>query len=112
MSRIFRTTLRLDPDKPASAQAATLLRCLHQERGISYSALIIPAVNAYYGKAPADEHLREAIRSIVREELATASVSLGLLLQALKTFAPVSSSIQEDIPDDDDLDGALDSFGS
>ena len=66
MSRIFRTTLRLDPDKPASAQAATLLRRLHQERGLSYSALIIPAVNAYYGKAPADEHLRETIRSIVR----------------------------------------------
>ena len=74
MSRIFRTTLRLDPDKPASAQAATLLRCLHEERGLSYSALIIPAVNAYYGKAPADEHLRETIRSIVREELAAAPV--------------------------------------
>ena len=46
MSRIFRTTLRLDPDKPASAQAAALLRRLHEERGLSYSALIIPAVNA------------------------------------------------------------------
>ena len=112
MSRIFRTTLRLDPDKPASAQAATLLRRLHQERGISYSALIIPAVNAYYSKAPADEHLRETIRSIVRKELAAASVSLGPLLQALKTSVPVSSPIQADAPDDDDLDGALDSFGS
>ena len=110
MSRIFRTTLRLDPDKPASAQAATLLRHLHEERGISYSALIIPAVNAYYGKAPADEHLRETIRSIVREELVAASVPLGPLLQALK--APASAPIQEDTPDDDDLDGALDSFGS
>lgn len=112
MSRIFRTTLRLDPDKPASAQAATLLRRLHEERGLSYSALIIPAVNAYYGKAPADEHLRETIRSIVREELAAAPVPLGPLLQALKTSVPVSSPIQVDAPDDDDLDGALDSFGS
>ena len=110
MSRIFRTTLRLDPDKPASAPAATMLRRLHEERGISYSALIIPAVNAYYGKAPADEHLRETIRCIVREELASASVSLGPLLQALQ--ARVSSPIQADAPDDDDLDGALDSFGS
>lgn len=110
MSHTFRTTLRLDPDKPASAQAATLLRRLHEERGISYSALIIPAVNAYYGKAPADEHLRETIRSIVREKLAAASVSLGPLLQALQ--APVSSPIQVDAPDDDDLDDALDSFGS
>ena len=109
MSRIFRTTLRLDPDKPASAQAATLLRRLHEERGISYSALIIPAVNAYYGKAPADEHLRETIRSIVREELAAAPVPLGPLLQALQ--APVSSPIQADAPDDDDLDDDLDSFG-
>lgn len=110
MSRIFRTTLRLDPDKPASAQAATLLRRLHEKCGLSYSALIIPAVNAYYSKAPADEHLRETIRSIVREELAAAPVPLGPLLQALKTSA--SSPIQADAPDDDDLDGALDSFGS
>ena len=110
MSRIFRTTLRLDPYKPASAQAAALLHRLHQERGLSYSALIIPAVNAYYGKAPADEHLRETIRAIVREELAAASVSLGPLLQALQV--PASAPPQADAPDDDDLDGALDSFGS
>lgn len=110
MSRIFRTTLRLDPGKPASAQAATLLRHLHQERGLSYSALIIPAVNAYYGKTLADEHLRETIRSIIREELAAASVPLGPLLQALQ--APASAPLQEDTPDDDDLDDVLDSFGS
>ena len=47
MSQMFRTTLRLDLDKPASAQAASLLRQLHAERGLSYSALIVPAVNAY-----------------------------------------------------------------
>lgn len=110
MSRIFRTTLRLDSDKPASAQAATLLRRLHEECGISYSALIIPAVNAYYGRNPADKHLRETIRSIVRGELATASVPLGPLLQAPK--APASAFLQEDTSDDDDLDDALDSFGS
>ena len=46
MSQIFRTTLRLDLDKPAGAQAASLLRQLHAERGLSYSALIVPAVNA------------------------------------------------------------------
>ena len=109
MSRIFRTTLRLDLDKPASAQVATLLRRLHEKRGISYSALIIPAVNAYYSRDPADEHLRETIRSIVREELTAASVPLGPLLQALQ--APASPPIQADTPDDD-LDGALDSFGS
>ena len=112
MSRIFRTTLRLDPDKPASAQAATLLRRLHEKCGLSYSALIIPAVNAYYGKAPADEHLRETIRSIVREALASAPFPQGPLQLALKTSVPVSSPIQTDAPDDDDLDGALDSFGS
>ena len=44
MSQMFRTTLRLDLDKPASAQAASLLRQLHAERGLSYSALIVPAV--------------------------------------------------------------------
>ena len=83
MSQMFRTTLRLDLDKPASANAVALLRQLHAERGLSYSALIVPAVNAYYGKAATDESLRETIRSIVREELAAPSVQLGDLLQTL-----------------------------
>ena len=75
---------------------------------MSYSALIVPAVNAYYDT---DESLRETIRSIVREELVTAPVQLGDLLQALKTAVPASPSAQDDEPDDDDLDDALDSFG-
>ena len=111
MSQMFRTTLRLDLGSPASANAAALLRQLHAERGMSYSALIVPAVNAYYGKAAADEGLRETIRSIVREELATAPVQLGDLLQALKTAVPASPSAHDDEPDDDDLDDALDRFG-
>ena len=113
MSQMFRTTLRLDVDKPASAQAASLLRQLHAERGLSYSALIVPAVNAYYGKPAADEGLRETIRSIVREELAAAPVQLGDLLQVLNRVVPpiASSSIRSDEPDDDDLNDALDSFG-
>ena len=113
MSKTFRITLRLDLDKPASAQAASLLRQLHAERSMSYSALIVPAVNAYYGKAAADESLRETIRSIVREELAAAPVQLGDLLQALNmiTSSTAPSPIRSDEPDDDDLDDALDSFG-
>lgn len=111
MSQTFRTTLRLDLDKPASAQAASLLRQLHAERGVSYGALIVPAINAYYGKSPTDESLQETIRSIVREELVTAPVQLGDLLQALKTAVPASPSTQDDEPDDDDLDDALESFG-
>lgn len=113
MSQMFRTTLRLDLDKPASAQAVSLLRQLHAERGMSYSALIVPAINAYYGKSSSDESLRETIRSIVREELAAAPVQLGDLLQALNTFTPQTapSPIHSDEPDDDDLDDALDSFG-
>ena len=113
MSQMFRTTLRLDLDKPASANAVALLRQLHAERGLSYSALIVPAVNAYYGKPTADEGLRETIRSIVREELAAPSVQLGDLLKALIMVAPptASSSIRSDEPDDADLDDALDSFG-
>ena len=113
MSQTFRTTLRLDLGKPASAQAASLLRQLHAERGLSYSALIVPAVNAYYGKPAADEGLRETIRSIVREELAAAPVQLGDLLQVLNRVVPptASSSIRSDEPDDDDLNDALDSFG-
>ncbi|MGN1306832.1 MAG: hypothetical protein ACI4V3_04120 [Faecousia sp.] len=115
MSQMFRTTLRLDLDKPASAQAAALLRQLHAERGLSYSALIVPVINAYYGKSSIDESLREAIRSIVREELATAPIQLGDPLQALKTATPAEvppfPPTRDDEPDDDDLDDALHSFG-
>ena len=111
MSQMFRTTLRLDLDKPASANAVALLRQLHAERGLSYSALIVPAVNAYYGKSPTDEGLRETIRSIIREELAVAPVQLGDLLQALKTAVPASPFAHDDEPDENDLDDALDSFG-
>ena len=89
------------------------LRQLHAERGLSYSALIVPAVNAYYGKPTVDEGLRETIRSIVREELAAPSVQLGDLLQTLNivTSSTAPSPIRSDEPDDDDLDDALDSFG-
>ena len=115
MSQTFRITLRLDLGKPVSAQAASVLRQLHAERGLSYSALIVPAVNAYYGKSSTDESLRETIRSIVREEMAVAPVQLGDLLQALKTAVPIehpaSPPAHNDEPDDDDLDDALDSFG-
>jgi len=115
MSPTFRTTLRLDLGSPAGAQAAVLLRQLHAERGLSYSALIVPAINAYYGKSSSDESLRETIRSIVREELAAAPVQIGDLLQALKTAVPIehpaSPPAHNDEPDDDDLDDALDSFG-
>ena len=113
MRQVFRTTLRLDLDKPASAQAASLLHQLHTERGLSYSALIVPAINAYYGKSSTDESLRETIRSIVREELAAPSVQLGDLLQTLNivTSSAAPSPIRSDEPDDDDLDDALDSFG-
>lgn len=80
---------------------------------MSYSALIVPAINAYYGETPADEGLRETIRSIVREELATAPVQLGDLLQTLNivTSSTAPSPIRSDEPDDDDLDDVLDSFG-
>ena len=115
MSQTFRTTLRLDLGSPASAQAAALLRQFHAERGLSYSALIVPAINAYYVKSSSDESLRETIRSIVREELAAAPVQIGDLLQALKTAVPIehpaSPPAHNDEPDDDDLDDALDSFG-
>lgn len=111
MSQMFRTTLRLDLGKPASANAVALLRQLHAERNLSYSALIVPAVNAYYGKPTVDEGLRETIRSIVREELAVAPVQLGDLLQALKTAVPASPFAHDDEPDENDLDDALDSFG-
>ena len=109
-------SLYSDPRLHRAVQPARRpLRQLHAERGLSYSALIVPAVNAHYGKAATDESLRETIRAIVREALAAAPVQLGDLLQALKTAVstdiPISLLSENNEPDDDDLDDALDSFG-
>lgn len=117
MKEIFRTTLRLDLDKPAERKAAELLRKQHQEQDQTYSALIASAVNVYFGGQNSDTQLfdekqRDEIRAIVREEMATAPLSVGGLLQVLGQ-APQTEPIPENNePDDDELDDILDSFGS
>lgn len=115
MKEIFRTTLRLDLDKPAERQAAELLRKQHQEQNETYSALIASAVNAYFGIQSGktrsfDENQRDEIRAIVREEIAAAPLSVGSLLQLLgQAPQPIPENNE---PDDDELDDILESFGS
>lgn len=115
MKEIFRTTLRLDLDKPAERKAAELLRKQHQEQDQTYSALIASAVNAYFGGQNSDTQLfdekqRDEIRAIVREEMATAPLSVGSLLQLLgQAPQPITENNE---PDDDELDDILESFGS
>lgn len=117
MKNIFRTTLRLDMDKPAERQAVELLRKQRQEQNETYSALIASAVNAYYGGYGSDaksfdENQRDEIRAIVRAEMAAAPLSIGSLLQPLGQ-APQTAPIPENNePDDDELDDILECFGS
>lgn len=117
MKEIFRTTLRLDLNKPAEKQAAELLRAQHQEQNETYSTLIASAVNAYFGSQSNetrsfDANQRDEIRSIVREEMAAALLSVGSLLQLLGQ-APQTAPIPENNePDDDELDDILECFGS
>ncbi len=115
MKKVFRTTLRLDLDKPAERQAAELLQKQHQEHNETYSALIASAVNAYFGGQSSDmqlfdERQRDEIRAIVREEMATAPLSVGSLLQLLgQAPQPIPENNE---PDDDELEDILESFGS
>lgn len=114
MKEIFRTTLRLDMEKPAERQAADLLRKQRQEQNQTYSALIASSVNAYYGGQGSDaksfdENQRDEIRAIVREEMAAAPLSVGSLLQLLQAPQPITENNE---PDDDELDDILESFGS
>lgn len=115
MKEIFRTTLRLDMDKPAERQAAELLRKQRQEQNQTYSALIAVAVNAYFGGHSSDpqsfdENQRDAIRAIVREGMAAAPISVGSFLQLLgQAPQPIPENNE---PDDDELDDILESFGS
>jgi len=117
MKEVFRTTLRLDMDKPVEKQAAELLRKQHQQQNETYSVLIASAVNAYYGDRNSDtrsfdENQRDEIRAIVREEMAAAPLSVGGLLQLLGQ-APQTDPIPENNePDNDELDDILESFGS
>ncbi len=115
MKEIFRTTLRLDMDKPAERQAAELLQKQHQEHNETYSALIASAVNAYFGGHSSDTtsfdgNQRDEIRSIVREEMAAAPLSVGSFLHLLSQAPQPISENNE--PDDDELDDILESFGS
>ncbi len=115
MKEIFRTTLRLDMDKPAERQAVELLRMQHHEKNQTYSALIALAVNVYFGGQSSDMQLfdekqRDEIRAIVREEMAAAPLSVGSLLQLLGQAPHPSPENNE--PDDDELEDILESFGS
>ena len=115
MKEIFRTPLRLDMDNPAEKQAAELLRKQRQEQNETYSALIVLAVNTYYGGRNSDtksfdENQRDEIRAIVREEMAAAPLAVGSLLQLLgQAPQPIP---ENNAPDDDELDDILESFGS
>ncbi len=115
MKEVFRTTLRLDMGKPTEKQAAELLQKQHREHNETYSTLIASAVNAYFGSQSSntksfDENQRDEIRSIVREEMAAAPLSVGSLLQLLgRAPQPIPENNE---PDDDDLDDILESFGS
>lgn len=117
MKEIFRTTLRLDLDKPAERKAAELLRKQHQEQDQTYSALIASAVNAYFGGQNSDTQLldekqRDEIRAIVREEMAAAPLSVGGLLLLLGQASQTEPIPENNEPDDDELDNILESFGS
>ena len=117
MKEVFRTTLRLDMDKPAQRQAAKLLRKRRQEQNETYSTLIASAVNACYGGQGSDaksfdENQRDEIRAIVREEMAAAPLSVGSLLQLLGRVPQTEPIPENNEPDDDELDDILESFGS
>lgn len=117
MKEVFRTTLRLDLDKPTQRQAAELLRKQRQEQNETYSALIAVAVNTYYGGRNSDtksfdENQRDAIRAIVREEMTAVSLSAGSLFQLLGQGLQTEPIPENNEPDDDELDDILESFGS
>lgn len=112
MKEIFRTTLRMDLDKPEERQAAELLRKQRQQQNETYSELIASAVNAYFGiqggkTKSFDENQRDEIRAIVREEMTAGPLSIGSLFQLLGQ-APQTEPIPENNePDDDEPDDIL-----
>ena len=116
----FRTTVRFDLSKPDEQQAAELLQKLNEETGLSYAKLISPATLSYYNGAHpprplTDDDFREKIRQIVREEMLQVPITLGELLKGLQLTeaAPVQvAPVEDDEPDDEDLDDAFDCFGN
>lgn len=108
MKEILRTTIRLYAEKPADREALRLLRQVREEQHLRYADAIVAAVNAHYGQARQggfDHQQREAIRGIVREELAAA-----MLRCAGQTPAETLEDANE--PDETDLDNLLDMMGS
>lgn len=108
MKEILRTTIRLYAEKPADREALRLLCQVREEQHLRYADAIVAAVNAHYGQARQggfDHQQREAIRGIVREELAA-----SLLQCAGQT--PAETSEDANAPDETDLDNLLDMMGS
>lgn len=117
MSQMFRTTLRLDPNKPQERRAAEILRSMRREHGLAYGTMIAPAVIAYYDNPLArglfdktDDELRSIIREAVREELA----KMTLMPMSQPHPAEQAQEMPEEShePDDDELDDVFDCFGS
>ena len=124
---MFRTTLRLDPEKPGEGNAIRLLQSEKEGTGLSYSSLIAKAVNLSYGESrlgsdiPFPEEWQKEARAMIREEV-TAQLQpiVSLLTELIRSFqyrndtAVPAGNLEEadtDAPNSEELEALYDGFG-
>ena len=124
---MFRTTLRLDPEKPGEGNAIRLLQSEKERTGLSYGSLIAKAVNLSYGEScigsdnPLPEEWQKEAKDIIREEV-TAQLQpiVSLLTELIRSFqyrndaAIPADNLEEtdtDAPNSEELEALYDGFG-
>lgn len=124
---MFRTTLRLDPEKPGEGNAIRLLQSEKERTGLSYGSLIAKAVNLSYGESnigsdnPLPEEWQKEAKDIIREEV-TAQLQpvVTLLKEVILSFENRSDTEEpagnftetdDDAPNSEKLEALYDGFG-
>ena len=90
---MFRTTLRLDPEKPGEGNAIRLLQSEKEGTGLSYGSLIAKAVNLSYGEScigsdnPLPEEWKKDVTTMIQEEVASQLQPIvSLLTELIRSF--------------------------
>ena len=124
---MFRTTLRLDPEKTGEESAIRLLQSEKERTGLSYGSLIAKAVNLSYGESrissdnPLPEEWQKKAKDIIREEVTTQLQPIvSLLTELIRSFqyrndtAVPAGNLEEadtDAPNSEELEALYGGFG-
>ena len=118
---MFRTTLRLDPEKPGEGNAIRLLQSEKERTGLPYGSLIAKAINSAYSEQEKESgNLNEAQAMIHEEVTVQLQPIVSLLTELIRSFQYRSDAVvsadtltetEFDAPNAEELETLYDGFG-